>query len=120
MELVEGNPLFEHAGIVVDAVSCQREDAPPVEPGEPEIALEDELDEEDSGVYVCRWPNGDASIVMAGSKREAIIALDEWDAADPSWLTPMDEYLVDFRLNSRGEIRRRAPSTFATRWTSSA
>ena len=104
MELIETNPLFQKAGIVVDAVSCRREDPPAVEPVEPEIASEDELDEEDSGVYVCRWPNGDASIVMAGSKREAIIALDEWDAADPSWLTPMDECLVDFRLNNRGEI----------------
>lgn len=104
MELVEQNPLFEQVGIVVDAISCRREDAPPIEPVEPEIALEDELDEEDSGVYVCRWPNGDCSIVMAGSKREAIIALDEWDAADPSWLTPMDSCLIDFRLNNRGEI----------------
>jgi hypothetical protein len=104
MELVERNPLFEQVGIVVDAVSCRREDAPSIEPGEPEIALEDELDEEDSGVYVCRWPNGDCSIVMAGSKREAMIALDEWDAADPSWLTPMDACLIDFRLNNRGEI----------------
>jgi hypothetical protein len=104
MDLIEGNPFFEQAGIVVDSVSCRREDGPPIEPDEPEIALEDELDEEDSGVYVCRWPNGDFSIVMAGSKREAIIALDEWDAADPSWLTPMDECLVDFRLNNRGAI----------------
>jgi hypothetical protein len=41
---------------------------------------------------------------MAGSKREAVMALDEWDAADPSWLTPMDACLIDFRLNNRGEI----------------
>ena len=104
MELIERNPLFDQADILVDAVSCRREDGRPIESDEPENASADELDEEDSGVYVCRWPNGDSSIVMAGSKREAMIALDEWDAADPSWLTPMDACLIDFRLNNRGEI----------------
>jgi hypothetical protein len=104
MELIERNPLLEQADILVDTVSCRREDGRPVESDEPENLSEDELDEEDSGVYVCRWPNGDCSVVMAGSKREAVMALDEWDAADPSWLTPVDACLIDFRLNNRGEI----------------
>jgi hypothetical protein len=104
MEFIERNPLFEQADILVDRVSCRREEGPPVESDEPENVSEDELDEEDSGVYVCRWPNGDCSIVIAGSKREAMIVLDEWDAADPSWLTPMDGCLIDFRLNNCGEI----------------
>ena len=104
MELVEGNPLFEQAGINIDRVSCRREEVTPQQPEEPEIPLEDELDEEDSGVYLCRWPNGDFSIVMADSKREAIITLDEWDAARPSWLMPMDTCMIDFRLNARGRI----------------
>jgi len=71
MELVEANPLFEKAGIVVDKVSCRRENGPPqqsVGPEEPEVSSDDELDEEDSGLYVCRWPNGDFSVVMADTK----------------------------------------------------
>jgi hypothetical protein len=104
IELVAGNPLFEQAGIDVDRVSCRREEVTPQQLEEPEIPLEDELDEEDSGVYLCRWPNGDFSIVTADSKREAIIALDEWDAARPSWLIPMDTCMIDFRLNARGRI----------------
>lgn len=104
MELIERNPLFEQADILVDTVSCRRERGRAIELDDPERGPEDELDEEDSGLYVCRWPNGDCSVVVAGSKREAIIALDEFDAADPSWLTPMDACLIDFRLNNRGEI----------------
>ena len=104
IELVQRNPLFEQAGIDVDRFSCRREDVTPQQPEEPEIPLEDELDEEDSGVYLCRWPNGEFSIVMADSKREAIIALDEWDAARDCWLTPMDTCMIDFRLNARGRI----------------
>jgi len=104
MEFIERNPLFEQADILVDTVSCRRDDGRPVESDEPKNVSEDELDEEDSGVYVCRWPNGDCSIVVAGSKRQAMIALDEWAAADPSWLTPMDTCLIDFRLNNRGAI----------------
>lgn len=104
MELVEGNPLFEKARIDVDRVSCRREDITPQQLEEPEVPLEDELDEEDSGVYLCRWPNGDFSIVMANTKREAITALDEWDAARPSWLIAMDTCMIDFRLNARGSI----------------
>ena len=81
MELVEENPLFERTGIVVEAVSCRRESVALSRRAKPEISSEDELDVEETGLYICRWPNGDFSIVMADSKREAIIALDEWDAA---------------------------------------
>jgi hypothetical protein len=104
MELIQRNPLFEQADISINAVSCRREDGPPIKSDEPENTSDDELDEEHSGVYLCRWPNGDFSIAMADSKREAIIALDEWDAAQPSWLTPMNTCMVDFRLNARGRI----------------
>lgn len=41
---------------------------------------------------------------MADSKREATIALDEWDVARPAWLTPMDTCMIEFRLNARGGI----------------
>jgi hypothetical protein len=102
MELVEGNPLFEKVGIRVDEVSCRRSDVPRGRSDDPEM-LPDEFEDE-RVVYLCRWPNGEFSIVMADSKREAIVALDEWDAADPLWLTPMETSMIDFRLNNRGEI----------------
>jgi hypothetical protein len=103
MELVEANPLFEKVGIRVDEVSCRRSDVPLGRSDDPEM-LPEEFDEDETGVYLCRWPNGEFSIVMADSKHEAIVALDEWDAADPLWLTPMETSMIDFRLNNRGEI----------------
>jgi hypothetical protein len=103
LELLERNPLFDQVGLSVDAISCRSEGVPS-ESDQPELSSKDELDEGGSDTYICRWPNGDFSIVTASSKRDAIIALDEWDAASPEWLTPMDTCLIDFRLNRRGEI----------------
>ena len=63
-----------------------------------------ELDDFESGLYLCRWPNGEFSVVKADSRREAIIELDEWAGAEPAWLVPMDECRIDFRLNDQAEI----------------
>ncbi len=43
-------------------------------------------------------------MVKADSRREAIIELDEWAGAEPAWLVPMDECMIDFRLNDQAEI----------------
>jgi len=65
---------------------------------------EADLDEFETGVYVCRWPNGDFSLVTANTRREALVALDEWGGAHPTQLFPLDSCMVDFRLNDQGEI----------------
>jgi hypothetical protein len=78
---------------------------------QPDLSIEDDpesdeqaLDDFESGLYLCRWPNGEFSVVKADSKREAIIELDEWAGAEPAWLVPMDQCMIDFRLNDQAEI----------------
>jgi hypothetical protein len=39
--------------------------------------------------YLCRWPNGDFSIVNARTKGEAIEMLDEWGNAEQAFLSRM-------------------------------
>jgi hypothetical protein len=94
MELADGNEWFKKAGIEVVGVSCGK-----AEVGEAEQeargsaapqqgaknADEEEghadaadLDDFETGMYLCRWPNGEFSLVMAPTRREALIELDEW------------------------------------------
>jgi hypothetical protein len=51
----------------------------------------------ETGMYLCRWPSGEISVVKADSRREAVIALDEWGGADPSWLVPLEHWMANFR-----------------------
>src|SRR5436190_1986526 len=51
-----------------------------------------------SGMYLCRWPNGDFSIVKARNKREAILLLDELGPAELPFLVPMHVGMFDFGL----------------------
>jgi hypothetical protein len=55
-------------------------------------------------MYVCRWPNGDFSIVSAATKEEAVILLDEWGNAERASLKRMPECMMDFRLRNDGQI----------------
>ena len=55
-------------------------------------------------MYLCRWPNGDFSIVSAANKDDAIVLLDEWGDADQAFLKRMPDCLFDFRLRDDGEI----------------
>jgi len=125
MELIGANDLLEKAGVEVTAVSGpepQGEELSSQEASEPglqddaslagqargaseaEVGEEAELDEFETGVYLCRWPNGDFSIVTADTRREALVQLDEWAGAHPSQLFPVETCMVDFRLNDAGEI----------------
>ena len=54
-------------------------------------------------IYMCRWPNGEVSVVSAKSKSDAIELLDEWGNAEQASLTRMD-CMFDFRLDDEGEI----------------
>src|SRR5215831_18749615 len=124
-ELIGANDLLEKSGVEVTAVSGpepQREELRSQEASElglqddasrrgqarggseAELDEEGELDEFETGVYLCRWPNGDFSLVTASTRREALVQLDEWAGAHPSQLFPVDSCMVDFRLNDLGEI----------------
>jgi hypothetical protein len=58
----------------------------------------------DMAVYLCRWPNGDFSIVSARTKSDAIVLLDEWGNAEQAKLWRMQDCMFDFCLNDDGEI----------------
>jgi len=119
MELIAANDLLEEAGVEMTAVSARqggREETRPPVAGEAEVqevpsltirpgeGSEADLDEFETGAYLCRWPNGDFSLVTANTRREALVQLDEWDVTHPSQLFPLEFCMVDFRLNDLGEI----------------
>ena len=55
-------------------------------------------------LYLCRWPNGDCSVVRAANKGEAIEILDEVHNAEGCPLTPLPDLMVHFRLSEEGKI----------------
>ena len=122
MELLERNPLLANAEVEVERVSCWSDAASfTAGPASETTGLSDEigscaerpieadegdsdLDDFETGLYLCRWPNGDFSLVKADSKNHAVVHLDEWAGAEPNWLIPVETCMVDFRLNDQGEI----------------
>jgi hypothetical protein len=54
-------------------------------------------------MYLCRWPNGEFSIVNAATKDDAIVMLDEWGNAEQASLKRMPDCMFDFRLRDDGE-----------------
>ena len=122
LELLGHHQLLAEVGIEIERLSCRPTASLPetartgvglsdasVQPdlsaeGVAETDQEEELEDFESGLYLCRWPNGDFSVVKADSRRGAIIELDEWAGAEPAWLVPMDECMIDFRLNDHAEI----------------
>ena len=42
--------------------------------------------------------------MKADTKRDALVQLDEWAGAEASWLTPLDTFMADFRLDDSGQI----------------
>jgi hypothetical protein len=55
-------------------------------------------------MFLCRWPNGDFSIVSAATKSDAVELLDEWGNAEQASLTRMPDCMFDFRLSDSGAI----------------
>jgi hypothetical protein len=55
-------------------------------------------------IYLCRWPNGDFSIVNARTRDEGIELLDEWGNAEQAFLTRIADCMFDFRLGDDGRI----------------
>jgi hypothetical protein len=118
MELAGDDAELEEAGIEVVSLSCGESkskdlraefdenlaEAPETE--ELEVGCDNApgLDDVETGMYLCRWPNGEFSLVKAETRRDALIQLDEWAGAHPSFLFALDTCMVDFRLNDLGEI----------------
>ena len=55
-------------------------------------------------LYVCRWQNGDFSIVQAADEEQAIEMLDEMANAEGLPLYPISDFMVHFRLTNTGSI----------------
>lgn len=55
-------------------------------------------------VFMCRWPNGDFSVVKAANKNEAIEFLDEVGNAEGCPVTPIKDFMVHFGLRDDGEF----------------
>ena len=55
-------------------------------------------------LYLCRWPNGDCSVVLASNKGAAIETLDELANAEGCPLTVLRDFMVHFRLSDSGEL----------------
>ncbi len=119
MEIVQRNSMLEDLGIQVHRVSCTDPDYDPSKEDFEEEAFgsefheesgdevedeEDGLDEWESGLYLCRWPNGEFSVVKAENKRDAMVQLDEWAGAHASWLGPLETFMAAFRLDDLGQI----------------
>jgi hypothetical protein len=56
-------------------------------------------------IYLCRWPNGDFSIMNATTKNEAIELLDEWGNAERAIVSRMTHCMFDFRLGEEAELK---------------
>jgi hypothetical protein len=123
IELVERSPLLDDANVEIECVTCRPTSASSevgvqsVEPLKNEIhssaddaevteaeEADDDIEEFETGLYLCRWPNGEFSLVKAENRKDAVVQLDEWAGAEPTWLVPVDTCMIDFRLNDRGEI----------------
>src|SRR5258708_34568583 len=55
-------------------------------------------------IYLCRWPNGEFSIVNAKTKGDAIEMLDEWGNAEQALLSRMTDCMFDFGLCDDGQF----------------
>jgi len=55
-------------------------------------------------LFLCRWPNGDFSIVKAGNKEQAIETLDEIGNAEGCPVTALRDFMVHFALTDVGDF----------------
>jgi hypothetical protein len=56
------------------------------------------------GLYLCRWENGDFSVVQAKSKDHAIEMLDEEANAEGLALYAIADFMAHFRLSDEGKV----------------
>ncbi|MGC2661212.1 MAG: hypothetical protein WA324_24940 [Bryobacteraceae bacterium] len=117
LHLLDQNTFLEELGIQPDEVSHTEPDYEAEDDDDFADELEeestststgssadDDLDDWSEGLYLCRWPNGEFSVVKADSKRDALVQLDEWAGAEAEWLVPLETFMADFRLDDDGQI----------------
>ncbi|MDP2321899.1 MAG: hypothetical protein Q8O42_21485 [Acidobacteriota bacterium] len=55
-------------------------------------------------LFLCRWPNGDCSVVWAPHKADAIVELDQVGNAETCPITQVRSFQVHFVLNEQGKL----------------
>ena len=55
-------------------------------------------------LFLCRWSNGDCSVVWARTKEDAMIELDQVANPEGCPITPVHTFQVHFTLTDRGEL----------------
>jgi hypothetical protein len=55
-------------------------------------------------LFLCRWPNGDCSVVLARTKADAIVELDQVGNAEDCPITRVRRFQLQFALTDRGEL----------------
>jgi hypothetical protein len=55
-------------------------------------------------LFLCRWPNGDCSVVLARTRDDAIIELDQVGNAEGCPITQVRTFQIHFALTDRGEL----------------
>jgi hypothetical protein len=55
-------------------------------------------------LFLCRWPNGDCSVVLARTRDDAIIELDQVGNAEGCPITQVRTFQIHFVLTDRGEL----------------
>jgi hypothetical protein len=55
-------------------------------------------------LFLCRWPNGDCSVVWARNRGDAIEELDQVGNAEGCPITPVHEFQLHLTLTDRGEL----------------
>ena len=62
------------------------------------------LEGEPMPLFLCRWPNGDCSAVLARNEQDALIKLDEVSNAEGCPLVQLNDFQVHFHLTEDGEL----------------
>ncbi len=55
-------------------------------------------------LFLCRWPNGDCSVVLARTKGDAMIELDQVGNAEGCPMTQVRTFQIHFALTDRGDV----------------
>ena len=55
-------------------------------------------------LFLCRWPNGDCSVVLARTQEDAIVALDEAGNAEGCPITQVRTFQMHFALTDQGGL----------------
>jgi len=55
-------------------------------------------------LFLCRWPNGDCSVVLARTKDDAIVALDQAGNAEGCPIAQLRTFQMHFALTDQGDL----------------